>query len=93
MARDPLCIGRVPAPLLAALDAHASQHATTRSAILRDALTSYLAPLEESPSPATATREAATSTPRPRPRRKTTPSPCTHRVKPGAFCRRCNAII
>lgn len=86
MPRDPLIVGRIPASLLERVDAHATQTASTRSAVIRDALTRYLAPVDATTSPPPRASVGARQ-------RKRTLDACKHRVKAGRYCPRCATLV
>lgn len=79
-------IGRVPVDLLERVDAYVIEHATTRSAVIRDALTRYLAPIDATtrtpPAPSVGARQR---------RRKN--DACKHRVAAGRYCPRCATLV
>lgn len=84
MPRDPLIVGRIPPALDEQVRDYAGQHGITISAALRAALTTLVAQPGPPPHP-TPTRASAART--------HSPATCTHRVRPGNYCRRCQTIV
>lgn len=86
MPRDPLIVGRIPPDLSQRVDAYVIEHATTRSAVIRDALTRYLAPVDATTRPTPQASVGARQ-------RKRTLDACKHRVKAGRYCPRCATLV